>query len=63
MKRDVGITYLLLILAGCFGFHRFYLERYVSGVLYLLTGGFLGVGVLVDLFLIPEMVEEFNKGK
>jgi hypothetical protein len=39
---------------------RFYNRRPVSGVLYLLTAGLCGVGQLVDLFLIPTLVESAN---
>ena len=44
------------------GLHRFYLGRPVSGLLYCMTGGFLGLGTLFDmLFLIPQMVDEENR--
>ncbi len=57
--RSVGIAYLLwaLCLAGVAGVHRFYLGRYITGVIWLLTWGLLGIGLLVDLFLIPDLVE------
>lgn len=42
------------------GLHRFYLGKPVSGVLYLCTFGFFGIGQIVDLFLIPGMVEDRN---
>jgi len=41
--------------------HRFYLGRVVSGVVWLLTGGLLGIGWLIDLFLIPGIVREANR--
>lgn len=56
-------TAFLLWLACLFGFcgiHRFYLGRPVTGVLYLLTFGFLGIGQFVDLFLMRGMVREQN---
>ncbi|WP_246140382.1 TM2 domain-containing protein [Euhalothece natronophila] len=42
------------------GIHRFYARRYLSGVIYLLTWGFFGLGQFMDLFLIPNMVDEEN---
>jgi TM2 domain-containing membrane protein YozV len=55
-------SYLLwaLWLFGLAGIHRFYNKKYGSGVLWLLTFGFLGIGQLIDLMLIPEMVDEHN---
>jgi len=45
---------------GLCGMHRFYLGKPMSGVLYLLTFGLLDIGQVVDLFLIPEMVNHKN---
>ena len=42
------------------GIHRFYARRYVSGVLYLCTLGFFGLGQFLDLLLIPNMIDEEN---
>ena len=44
-----------------FGAHRFYLGRPVSGLFYFLTFGFLGIGWIIDLFLIPDMVNESSQ--
>ena len=45
----------ILWLFGFTGAHRFYYGRPVSGTVYFFTLGLLGVGWLVDLFLIPSM--------
>jgi TM2 domain-containing membrane protein YozV len=59
---STGIAYLLW-LAGFFlvcGLHRFYLGRWVTGLLWLLTLGLFGIGQLIDVILIPGMVAQAN---
>lgn len=61
--KSSGWSYLLAALGlvtPVAGIHRFYLGRPASGVLYLVTWGFFGVGTIIDLFLIPRMVEDEN---
>jgi hypothetical protein len=62
--KNSGIAYLLALLgflSPVAGAHRFYLGRPVSGLFYLLTWGFFGIGTLIDLFLIPRMVDDENR--
>jgi len=48
------IGYLLWIF-GFIGVHRFYFGRRISGTIYFFTLGLLGIGWLIDAFLIPGM--------
>ena len=50
--RNWLVTLLLAWFAGVLGIHNFYVGRTVRGVVYILTLGFLGIGVIVDLILI-----------
>lgn len=52
--HSMAIGYILWIL-GFTGAHRFYYGKQLTGTLWLLTGGLLGIGWLIDLFLIPRM--------
>ncbi len=51
------IGYALWIL-GFTGAHRFYYGRPVTGTIWFFTLGLLGIGWLIDLFLIPSMDRE-----
>ena len=46
------ITLLLCFFLGIFGAHRFYLRRYLLGVVFFFTFGIFGIGWLVDLFFV-----------
>jgi TM2 domain-containing membrane protein YozV len=48
----------LLWLVGFTGSHRFYYGKRVSGLIWFFTLGLLGIGWLIDLFLIPSMDRE-----
>ena len=43
---------LLCLFLGVVGGHRFYVGKIGTGILWLLTGGLLGIGVLFDLYKI-----------
>jgi hypothetical protein len=58
----LSIAYFLWFISGfgVLGFHRFYLGRFGTGLLWLFTGGLAGIGALFDLFYIPTMVRDEN---
>ncbi|CAK8721834.1 TM2 domain-containing membrane protein YozV [Candidatus Electrothrix aarhusensis] len=55
--HSVTIGYILWIF-GFMGMHRFYYGKPISGTVYFFTLGLLGIGWIVDLFLIPGMDRE-----
>lgn len=61
--KNVGLSYILCAM-GLFspvaGLHRFYLGRPLSGMLYLMTWGFFGIGTLMDLMQMPALVQQSN---
>jgi TM2 domain-containing membrane protein YozV len=54
------IGYLLWIF-GFTGAHRFYFGKPISGAIWFFTAGLLGVGWLIDLFLIPSMDRQASR--
>ena len=63
--KSKGFAYLLWLVSifGWLGFHRFYLGKIGSGILFILTGGFFGIGSLIDLFTLGSKVEQYNTNK
>lgn len=57
---SVGLAYVLWLLLGLFGAHYFYMGKIGVGVLWLLTGGLLGVGWFFDLFTLKGQVDRIN---
>lgn len=60
-QKSTFFCYVLWFLFGAVGFHKFYLRKTLVGVLYILTGGFFLLGLLLDLFTIPGQVRRFNE--
>jgi len=57
------VALLLAWFLGVLGIHRFYVNRVGSGILWLLTLGLFGVGVMVDLILIASGKFTDKEGK
>ena len=60
--KSKGMAYLfwLLSIFGWLGFHRFYLGKIFTGILWILTGGLFGFGSFFDLFTLGSKVEYYN---
>jgi len=51
-QKDKYISLVLALFLGWLGVHRFYEGKIMTGILYLLTFGLFGVGVIADLIII-----------
>ena len=49
LRKKSNSKFLLISLLGWFGVHKFIEKKYVLGVIYLLTLGIFGIGVIIDL--------------
>jgi TM2 domain-containing membrane protein YozV len=63
-KPETKVTSAYILWLGCLlnlhGLHRLYNGKVFTGFLWLFTFGLLGVGQVIDLVLIPNMVDEHN---
>lgn len=59
-RRDVVVTYILWLLGGVYGLHRFYLGNTRYALLQMFTLGGLGILAVADLLLIPAAVRAAN---
>ncbi len=57
---DYTVAWILLTCLGLFGIHRFYMGKWVTGIIYLLTGGIFGIGYLYDLWTLNDQVSIIN---
>ena len=57
---DYDLTWILLVFLGLFGVHRMYMGKWLTGILYLLTGGVLGLGYIYDLWTLNDQITLIN---
>lgn len=50
------LAWLLLTFLGIFGLHRFYMGKWISGLIYLLTVGLFGLGILYDFWTLNDQI-------
>ncbi|WP_204996051.1 MULTISPECIES: TM2 domain-containing protein [Spongiibacter] len=55
-----SVAWILLTFLGIFGLHRFYLGKWLTGIVYLLTGGVFLLGVIYDYWTLNEQISEHN---
>jgi TM2 domain-containing membrane protein YozV len=60
---DYSVAWLLLTFLGIFGVHRMYQGKWLTGILYLLTGGLFLVGVLYDFWTMNQQISLRNASR
>ncbi len=61
-RKDYTVGWIFLTFLGIFGVHRFYLGKWITGLIWLLTGGLLLFGLLYDLLTLNTQIDEVNRG-
>jgi TM2 domain-containing membrane protein YozV len=59
-EKNYNISWILLTFLGIFGIHRFYLGKWITGILYLLTGGIFLLGIIYDYWTLNDQISEVN---
>jgi len=59
-QLNYTVAWILLTFLGLFGIHRFYMGKWLTGIIYLLTGGLFVIGYLYDLWTLNDQVSEIN---
>ncbi|MDW7771702.1 MAG: TM2 domain-containing protein [Desulfobulbaceae bacterium] len=59
-KIDYSVAWILLVFLGPFGIHRMYMGKWLTGILYLLTLGLLGLGYIYDLWTLNDQITLIN---
>ena len=60
---DYSLAWILLTFLGVFGIHRFYLGKWGTGILYLVTLGLFGIGLIYDFWTFNSQISELNVSK
>lgn len=57
---DYNVAWILLTFLGLFGVHRMYMNKWLTGILYLVTGGLFGIGYIYDYWTLNEQLSQLN---
>jgi len=59
-RVNYSVAWVLLTFVGLFGAHRFYMGKWVTGIIYLCTGGLIGIGYLYDFWTLNDQITVVN---
>lgn len=57
---DYNLAWILLTFLGLLGIHRFYMGKWITGIIYLLTGGLFGLGYIYDFWTLNDQISLLN---
>jgi TM2 domain-containing membrane protein YozV len=59
-RINYTVAWVLLTFLGFLGIHRIYMGKWISGVVYFLTLGLFGAGVIYDFWTLNNQISEAN---
>lgn len=60
-RINYSVAWILLTFLGLFGVHRIYMGKWLTGILYLLSAGLLGLGYLYDYWTLNDQIDALNR--
>jgi len=57
---DYNLAWILLTFLGLLGIHRMYMRKWLTGLLYLVTGALFGIGYLYDYWTLNDQITLIN---
>jgi len=57
---DYGVAWIFLVFLGWLGFHRFYMGKVFTGILYFLSFGLFGIGIIFDVLTMNDQIGQVN---
>ncbi|BCR04201.1 hypothetical protein DESUT3_12700 [Desulfuromonas versatilis] len=61
-RLDYNVTWILLTFLGLLGIHRMYMGKWLTGILYLVSGGLFGIGYIYDYWTLNDQLSQINRG-
>ena len=59
-EKNYTLGWVLLTFTGFLGFHRFYMGKIGTGLIYLLTLRLFGIGLIYDYWTLNEQISSVN---
>ncbi len=59
-EKNYTLGWVLLTFTGILGFHRFYMGKIGTGLIYLCTLGLCGIGIIYDYWTLNEQISSVN---
>lgn len=58
---DFNLAWILLTFLGLFGIHRMYMGKWITGLIYLFTGGLFTIGYIYDYWTLNDQISVINR--
>ena len=57
---DYTVAWILLTFLGLFGIHRMYMGKWITGIIYLFSGGLFCIGYIYDYWTLNDQITIIN---